>query len=101
MLRPDIVLGFGQKTVAELRRVLSSCGLTDCGHELLGCRFPARMASIKSRPLSSEESKVWNGEILPLIDRMREPKQNSYHKWKIQGFPGYFVDVLNSWGSAE
>lgn len=100
VLRPDIILGFGQKTLAELRRVLRSHGLSGHEPELLGCRFPARMASIKSRPLSSREAKIWNAEILPLIDRMREPKKSSYHKWKIRRFLGYFIDVFTSWDCA-
>lgn len=55
------------------------------------------MASIKSRPLSNEEAEIWNAKIFPLIDRIREPKENSYHRWKIQQFPGYFIDVVASW----
>jgi len=100
VLQPDIILGFGQKTLTELRRVLRSHGLSCHDPELLGCRFPARMASIKSRPLSSEEAKIWNAEIFPFIDRIRERKKSSYHKWKIQNFPGYFIDVLTSWDCA-
>ena len=101
VLQPDIVIAFGQRTLAELRRRLNKDEVSEYGPELLGCRFPARIPSIKSRPLSSEESKIWNTEILPLTSRMREPKQNSYHKWKIQDFPGYFLDVLTSWGCAR
>lgn len=101
VLQPDIVIAFGQRTLAVLRRRLNSNTVSEYGPELLGCRFPARIPSIKSRPLSSEESKTWNAEILPLTSRMREPKQNSYHKWKIQDFPGYFLDVLTSWGPAR
>lgn len=100
ILRPDIILGFGQKTLVELRRVLKSSGLSSYEPQLLGCRFPARMASIKSKPLSRKESKIWNTDILPLMKKMRKPEQNSYHKWRIQGFPGYFVDVNASWSCA-
>jgi len=97
ILRPDIILGFGQKTITELRHVLKSNGLSGHSPQLLECRFPARMASIKSRDLSSEESKLWNTEILPLINRMCEPEGNSYHKWRIKHFPGYFIDLVTSW----
>lgn len=100
VLRPDIILGFGQKTVAEIMRVLKRNGLSGYDPELLVCRFPARIPSIKSRPLSSGELKCWNVQISPLIDRMREPKGNSYHKWRIQRFPGYFIDVIASWDCA-
>lgn len=100
ILRPDIILGFGQKTLVELRRVLKSSGLSRYESQLLGCRFPARMASIKSKPLSREESKIWNTKILPLIDRMREPRGSSYHKWRIQLFPSYFINVNASWDCA-
>lgn len=96
VLQPDIIVGFGQKTVAELTLLLRNREVS-CAPELLGCRFPARIASIKSRPLLTEESKVWNGKIFPLVDRMREPKQNSYHRWKVENFAGYFVDVVASW----
>ena len=67
ILQPDIILGFGQKTLGELQRVLKSNGLPGHETQLLGCRFPARIASIKSRHLSSRESKIWNTDILPLI----------------------------------
>lgn len=100
VLKPDIIICFGQKTTEELRLILNNQGLLGYEAKLLSCRFPARIASIKSRPLSSEETKVWVNEILPLIQRMREPQQSSYHKWKIQNYPGYFIDVLNSWGRA-
>ncbi|MFH1884705.1 MAG: hypothetical protein ABIL62_18560 [Planctomycetota bacterium] len=100
ILRPDIILGFGQKTLVELRRVLKSSGMYRYEPKLLGCRFPARMASIKSKPLSREESKIWNTKILPLIDRMREPRGSSYHKWRIQLFPRYFINVNASWDCA-
>lgn len=98
ILRPDIILCFGQKTLIELKLVLKSNGLYNYEPEILGCRFPARIPSIKSRPLSSKESKIWNTEILPLENKMRKPEHNSYHKWRIKSFPGYFVDVLTSWG---
>jgi len=100
LLRPDIIIGFGQKTAAELRRVLNGDHLLGWKGELLRCRFPARMPSIKSRPLSSQDSKVWNSDIVPLISKMREPKQKCYHRWRIQRFPGYFIDVGISWGHA-
>ena len=44
-----------------------------------------------------EESLKWNNDILPLINRMNEHQNNSYHKWKVQRFPGYFIDVVTSW----
>jgi hypothetical protein len=97
VLRPDIILGFGQKTLDELRRVLNSIESCRYGPQLLGCRFPARIPSIKSRPLSSIESKMWDTEILPLTNNIRKPAQNSYHKWRIESFPGYFIDVITSW----
>lgn len=100
VLRPDVIIGFGQRTMVELRRVLRCIGLLGFEPELLGCRFPARIPSIKSRPLSKRESSIWNDQILPFLNRIREPKENSYHKWKIRQFPGYFIDVLTSWGIA-
>lgn len=100
ILRPDIILCFGQKTLIELKLVLKNNGLSNYEPELLGCRFPARIPSIKSRPLSRRESRIWDIEIFPLMNKMRKPENNSYHKWRIQSFPGYFVDVLTSWGCA-
>lgn len=99
ILRPDIILCFGQKTLSELRLVLKSNGLSNYEPELLGCRFPARIASIKSRPLSSRESKIWNTDIMPLISKIHKPEK-SYHKWRAQNFPGYFIDVITSWDCA-
>lgn len=98
VLRPDIILGFGQKTMAELRRVLKTDGLYRHEIQLLGCRFPARIPSIKGRPLSSNESRMWSRDILPLISKMRKPQKDSYHRWKMQSFPGYFIAVITGWG---
>jgi len=100
VLEPDIILGFGQKTFTELRRVLNGDGLSGYDVNVLTCRFPARIASIKHRPLSGEQSKMWNSDILPLVKRMRKPSEKAYHKWRMQRFPGYFMDVLASWGNA-
>lgn len=98
VLRPDIILCFGQKTSIELRRVLKNKQLITYKPELLHCRFPARIPSVKSRPLSNNESKTWNRDIRPLADRIREPKAKPYHKLKVHQFPGYFIDVVTSWG---
>jgi hypothetical protein len=54
------------------------------------------MASIKSRLLSFEEQDLWNDKILPLIDKLSKPKEDSYHKWKILKYPNYFVDTYYS-----
>lgn len=97
-LKPDIILAFGQKTLAELRLVLKSIGLSSYEPKLIGCRFPARIPSIKGRPLSNNESKMWSQDILPLISKMREPQKKSYHKWRMENFPGYFIDAISSWG---
>ena len=98
VLKPDIIICFGQKTLSELRRVVGEDKRGGCEPEILGCRFPARIASVKSRPLSRKEERIWTREIAPLIERMRKPRKKSYHKWKIQQYPGYFIDVLASWG---
>ena len=99
ILRPDIILCFGQKTLSELRLVLKSIGLSNYEPELLGCRFPARIASIKSKPLSIRETKEWNTSILPLINKIHKPEK-SYHKWRAQNFPSYFLEVITSWDCA-
>lgn len=99
VLCPDIIIGFGQKTIEELRSVLSSLGTLGSRIELLGCRFPARIPSVRSRPLSRKEANLWKNRILPLINKVPEPKENSYHKCRIQNYPGYFIDVLTSWGA--
>jgi len=99
VLSPDIIIGFGQKTIEELRSVLSMLGTLGSRIELLGCRFPARIPSVRSRPLSRKESKLWKSHILPLIEKMPEPKEDSYHKRRIQNYPGYFIDVLTSWSA--
>jgi hypothetical protein len=96
ILQPDIIICFGQKTFTEVRRVLSEQS-TEYKGKTLTCRFPARIPSVKSRPLSGEETKIWNSDILPLVGKIREPKQYSYHKMRTQKFPGYFIDAFASW----
>ena len=98
VLRPDIIIGFGHRTLTELRRVLQRGPLSAYRHELLGCRFPGRMASILTRPLSKEEFRVWHEKILPLTAKMREPRGDLYHKCKVERYPGYFTDVIARWG---
>jgi hypothetical protein len=95
ILKPDIILSFGQKTLSEVRRVLKKNRFPNYEPKLLGCRFPARIASIKSRPLSSKESKTWSIDILPLINKIHKPEK-SYHKWRAKNFPGYFLEVISS-----
>lgn len=94
VLRPDIIIAFGQKTFAELQRVLGQMTDSHFTAELFNCRFPARMASIKSRSLSSKESAMWANEILPLVQRIGRPKHGSFHKWKINQYPRYFLDLV-------
>ena len=98
-LKPDIILAFGQQTLSEVKRVLKNNSFIGYEPILLGCRFPARIASIKSRPLSSRESKTWNTDILPLISKIHKPEK-SYHKWRAQNFPGYFLEIITSWDCA-
>ena len=97
VLRPDIVLAFGQRTLAEIRRVLADHRPLDYEPELLRCRFPARIPSNKGRPLSLEEERIWGKEFLPLLDRTRSPDSGYCHKWRAPDYAGYFVDVAASW----
>lgn len=100
-LRPDIIIAFGQRTHSELGRVL--CAASEPGYqpELLCCRFPARIASVKARPLGAEEAARWGEEVVPLLSRMAEPTQKIYHEWRMKRFPGYFLDVIGGWDSTS
>lgn len=100
VLQPDIIVGFGRRTVTELERVLRNPGFRFCKPTLLGCRFPGRIASNKARQLSEEESALWNSIVLPLVKRAKEPRKPKYHRWRMLEFPGYFTDTLKSWRSA-
>jgi len=97
ILRPDVVVAFGQRTEGELRRVLGLVADTDCLPVLLGCRFPARIPSVRARPLTKVERALWESVITPLMERMRRPPAKSYHHWKIERYPGYFLDVARAW----
>jgi hypothetical protein len=96
-LRPDIIVAFGQRTEQEVERVLALIGDADLSPILLGCRFPARIPSLRARPLTKRESEIWDTTIKPLTMRMRQPPPESYHRWKIDRYPGYFVDVAREW----
>jgi len=98
-LRPDVILGFGQRPVQELTRILGQIGGVERNPELLACRFPGRIPSVKARPLLEVESTAWQREILPLVDRIAKPPLGSYHEWRMLRFPGYFLDVARSWGT--
>jgi len=101
LLQPDIIISFGQKTSLELIRVLKRNRLNDHKIQLLECRFPARIPSIKGRPLTSQELQKWNKDFLPLTKKICSPKKDSYHRCKILDFPGYFIDVISSWDCAD
>ena len=96
-LQPDVIIGFGQRTILELERILDTAGADGQRPELLPCRFPGRIPSVKARPLLPEESQIWERDILPLAKRIKEPPAGSYHKWRMRRFPGYFLDVARSW----
>lgn len=101
VLRPDIIIGFGKRTELELARVVNSSIRLGRRPAMLSCRFPARMASDKVRSLSCEESGIWSKLVFPLLRRMRRPPKDSYHKWRITQFRGYFVDVVISWDAEQ
>ena len=96
VLRPDIIIGFGQTTVKALKHILKRTQFVGAPPQLLECRFPARIPSIKARPLTKEESLTWKEIILPLIQKIKD-QIGAYHKWKILKYPGYFIDMAESW----
>lgn len=94
VLKPDIVIAFGQKTHEELKDIVKN---EDANSSvLIGCRFPARIASNKGRPLNKEEQVIWKEEISPLICRICHVNTSTYHKCKIESYCGYFVDVFRT-----
>jgi hypothetical protein len=92
-LQPDIILGFGKRTAVELSRVLARIAVNGHTPELFGCRFPGRIPSVRARPLSPKERAVWEKDILPLAQRLQRPGTDSYHRWRMLDFPGYFLDL--------
>ncbi|HUU94106.1 MAG TPA: hypothetical protein VM487_00065 [Phycisphaerae bacterium] len=96
-LKPDVIIAFGQKTVSALSQVVKDLSFEAHPPETLACRFPGRMPSIKARPLTDTEERVWRDHILPLVGRIRPPNENAYHRWRMLSFPGYFVDIARGW----
>ncbi len=96
-LNPDVILVFGRRTEAELKKVLDSIKLGTNSCKILPCRFPSRIPSEKSRKLSFEEAKLWSENILPLVDSLRKPPPDAFHSWRMLRFSGYFVDLYRSW----
>lgn len=97
VLRPDIIIGFGNRVFNELEKVVRTHSPTDYKPRLLKARFPTRIASFKGKPLSPKEAKVWNLLIRPLIERIKQPQSSARHAWKIEKFPGYFVGTARTW----
>lgn len=91
VLRPDILLSFGQRTTLEVERVLNRLYEANNRPRLLGCRFPGRIPSIRACPLSGNELAIWQRQIRPLVSRIQKPSRDSYHKWRMLDFPGYFL----------
>lgn len=96
-LAPDILIGFGNRTAGELKRVVSRLHPNGDGPELLACRFPARIPSRRSYRLSPSERGVWERDILPLANRIKAPPEDSYHRWRIEDFPRYFLHAKRAW----
>jgi hypothetical protein len=100
-LQPDVILGFGKRTAVELSRVLGRIRMNGQTPELFGCRFPGRIPSARARPLSPEERAVWEIDILPLAERLQRPGADSYHRWRMLGFPGYFLDLVRLFAHSQ
>lgn len=96
ILRPDIIICFGLKTMSELIRVLNNYLPSEFSPEILKCRFPARIPSIKSQPLSKKHLKIWKEQILPLVERIRKNK-SPFHIWKIHNYANFFVNTAINW----
>jgi len=96
-LRPDVIVAFGQRTEREIRRVIALLADEVPQPLLLGCRFPARIPSLRARPMTEHESGIWESTIRPFIKHMRQPPAHSYHRWKIDRYPGYFMDIAREW----
>lgn len=99
-LRPDLVLAFGRRTALETARVLDKVFDARQKPRLLACRFPTRIPSVRVRPLSPVESTIWSQQILPLAARLAKPSPRSYHRWRMLDFPGYFLELVESWGAS-
>lgn len=98
VLRPDIIVAFGQRPARELELVVAESDGWPQRPHLLRCRFPGRIPSVKTRPLSSEEADVWQRRIQPLVARIKRPPADSYHQWRMLRFPAYFCEIARSWG---
>ncbi|MBU1260281.1 MAG: hypothetical protein KJ757_03960 [Planctomycetes bacterium] len=93
VLKPDIIIAFGQKTYKELQSIIEN-RKNSYYPKLIGCRFPARIASNKGRPLTKEEQAIWRNQVSPLICRIRQTNPSTYHKCKIENYCGYYVDAF-------
>jgi len=95
-LEPDIVMGFGRKTVSELHRVIETLPLGSGSPRLLACRFPSRIASAKTRPVADDEKHLWE-QTRQLVTRIKPPTQDSRHAWRMLKFPEYFLTIQKAW----
>jgi len=91
-LKPDLIIAFGQTTSKHVNKIIKKLNLTPPPF-LFECRFPSRIASDKGRPLTIREEAIWANDFAPLLKRVKVTQHNSYHKWKIHTYRGYFIDV--------
>lgn len=89
-LQPDIVLGFGARTTAELRRVLTT--LPGIRPRLIPCRFPSRIPSQATRPVTPATAPAWE-KTRQLAEQITPPPPNPRHAWQMLKFPKYFLDL--------
>jgi len=94
VLKPDIILTFGKKTALEVENTLRKLDLNN-KPRIVECRFPARIPSIKARPLNVSERKIWKERIEPLLVKLKKPKE-TFVPLRMDKFPGYFVDIAKA-----
>ncbi|MFC1460964.1 hypothetical protein ACFLQR_00405 [Verrucomicrobiota bacterium] len=97
ILKPDVIVTFGKRTFVELNRVISNMDVGGDEIDIMECRFPGRIPSVKARPVRGQAKRLWDDDILPLAERIMEPPADGFAKWRMTRFPGYFVDIAREW----
>lgn len=97
ILKPDILIVIGSRTSKEIQRLLQSDEIYEDTPVLLHSRFPSRIPSHASKPLTTSETKLWESTIMPLINRIRRPCLASYCKFRCNNFPLYFINAHDNW----
>ena len=98
LLCPDIIIAFGNITFLNVNKMILDMGNDRSlfSGKIYFCKFPARIPSYKTCPVTGEDKILWTDGILPLVENIYSPRE-SFTEMRMTRFPSYFVKIAKDW----